>query len=185
MLDSDAFLALWLTVQLSTVVTLILLVIGTPIAWWCRSADLGYAPGLWQCYQVSQNRLSDARRLLSAAADSGHEQASALLAQFYASGKLGFSKDPDKQKQLLCRAVALGNRLAIAPLARLNRANTATARRSRARNNLEQNLTTPIKKQTGKNQNAWHKTPPAKHPTNQITPAATHKEAEIKVKLVH
>lgn len=34
MLDSDALLALWLTVQLSTVVTLILLVIGTPIAWW-------------------------------------------------------------------------------------------------------------------------------------------------------
>lgn len=34
MLDSDALLALWLTVELSTVVTLILLVIGTPIAWW-------------------------------------------------------------------------------------------------------------------------------------------------------
>ncbi len=34
MLDSEALLALWLTVQLSTVVTLILLVIGTPIAWW-------------------------------------------------------------------------------------------------------------------------------------------------------
>ena len=34
MLDSEALLALWLTVQLSTLVTLILLVIGTPIAWW-------------------------------------------------------------------------------------------------------------------------------------------------------
>ena len=34
MLDSEALQALWLTLQLSTVVTLILLVIGTPIAWW-------------------------------------------------------------------------------------------------------------------------------------------------------
>jgi molybdate transport system permease protein len=34
MLTSEALQALWLTLQLSTVVTLILLVIGTPIAWW-------------------------------------------------------------------------------------------------------------------------------------------------------
>ena len=34
MLDAEALQALWLTLQLSTVVTLILLVIGTPIAWW-------------------------------------------------------------------------------------------------------------------------------------------------------
>ena len=34
MLSSEALQALWLTLQLSTVVTLILLVIGTPIAWW-------------------------------------------------------------------------------------------------------------------------------------------------------
>ena len=34
MLDAEALQALWLTLQLSTIVTLILLVIGTPIAWW-------------------------------------------------------------------------------------------------------------------------------------------------------
>jgi molybdate transport system permease protein len=34
MLTAEALQALWLTLQLSTVVTLILLVIGTPIAWW-------------------------------------------------------------------------------------------------------------------------------------------------------
>ena len=34
MLSAEALQALWLTLQLSTVVTLILLVIGTPIAWW-------------------------------------------------------------------------------------------------------------------------------------------------------
>ena len=34
MLDAEALQALWLTLKLSTVVTLILLVIGTPIAWW-------------------------------------------------------------------------------------------------------------------------------------------------------
>jgi len=34
MLSTEALQALWLTLQLSTVVTLILLVIGTPIAWW-------------------------------------------------------------------------------------------------------------------------------------------------------
>jgi molybdate transport system permease protein len=34
MLDPEALQALWLTFQLATVVTLILLVIGTPIAWW-------------------------------------------------------------------------------------------------------------------------------------------------------
>ena len=34
MLEPQALQALWLTVQLSTVVTLVLLVIGTPIAWW-------------------------------------------------------------------------------------------------------------------------------------------------------
>ena len=34
MLEPQALEALWLTIQLSTVVTLILLVIGTPIAWW-------------------------------------------------------------------------------------------------------------------------------------------------------
>ena len=34
MLNAEALQALWLTLQLSTVVTLILLVIGTPIAWW-------------------------------------------------------------------------------------------------------------------------------------------------------
>jgi molybdate transport system permease protein len=34
MLDPEALQALWLTFQLSTVVTLILLVVGTPIAWW-------------------------------------------------------------------------------------------------------------------------------------------------------
>ena len=32
--NAEALQALWLTLQLSTVVTLILLVIGTPIAWW-------------------------------------------------------------------------------------------------------------------------------------------------------
>jgi molybdate transport system permease protein len=42
MLDSDALLALWLTVQLSTVVTLILLVIGTPIAWWLVQTNSGF-----------------------------------------------------------------------------------------------------------------------------------------------
>ena len=34
MLSAEALQALWLTLQLSTVVTLILLVLGTPIAWW-------------------------------------------------------------------------------------------------------------------------------------------------------
>jgi len=34
MFTAEALQALWLTLQLSTVVTLILLVIGTPIAWW-------------------------------------------------------------------------------------------------------------------------------------------------------
>ena len=34
MLTAEALQALWLTLQLSTVVTLILLVMGTPIAWW-------------------------------------------------------------------------------------------------------------------------------------------------------
>ena len=34
MLDSEALQAIWLTVRLSAVVTLILLVTGTPIAWW-------------------------------------------------------------------------------------------------------------------------------------------------------
>ena len=34
MLDPEALQAIWLTVRLSAVVTLILLVIGTPIAWW-------------------------------------------------------------------------------------------------------------------------------------------------------
>jgi molybdate transport system permease protein len=34
MLDAEALQALWLTLKLSTVVTLILLAIGTPIAWW-------------------------------------------------------------------------------------------------------------------------------------------------------
>ena len=34
MLDAEVLQALWLTLKLSTVVTLILLVIGTPIAWW-------------------------------------------------------------------------------------------------------------------------------------------------------
>jgi molybdate transport system permease protein len=34
MLSTEALQALWITLQLSTVVTLILLVIGTPIAWW-------------------------------------------------------------------------------------------------------------------------------------------------------
>jgi len=34
MLETQALQALWLTLQLSTTVTLILLVIGTPVAWW-------------------------------------------------------------------------------------------------------------------------------------------------------
>ena len=34
MLDPESLQAIWLTLRLSTVVTAILLVIGTPIAWW-------------------------------------------------------------------------------------------------------------------------------------------------------
>lgn len=39
MLDHEALQAIWLTVKLSAVVTLILLVIGTPIAWWLAQSS--------------------------------------------------------------------------------------------------------------------------------------------------
>lgn len=45
MLEPEAIQALWLTVKLSAVVTLILLLIGTPIAWWlARTQSLLKAP---------------------------------------------------------------------------------------------------------------------------------------------
>jgi molybdate transport system permease protein len=39
MLDPEALQAIWLTVRLSAVVTLILLVVGTPVAWWLAQSS--------------------------------------------------------------------------------------------------------------------------------------------------
>lgn len=157
----------------------------TPTAWSCRSAELGYAPGIWQCYQLSQSRQSDARRLLLAAADAGHAAASALLAQFYAKGQLGLSKDPEKHKQLLCRASALGNRLALGQLARLQRSNTNLNRGTRKRHQPRQELNAASQNRTQKSQNTWHKNPAADAAKPKDDPGTIHVEGETKVKLVH
>lgn len=157
----------------------------TPPAWWCRSAELGYAPGIWQCYRVTQSRVSDAQRLLLAAADAGHEEASAVLAQFYGRGQLGLDEDLDKQKQFLCRAVALGNRPAINSLARLNRINMTTSRRSQNRHKAVQQVTGSNNHLPSRAQNIWRKATPTSQPGRQTSPASSHKESEINVKLVH
>lgn len=99
----------------------------TPREWWCRSAQLGYPPGQLQCYRVGKRRAEEARQLLVAAADGGHEAASATLAELHAQGKGGFPEDLAKQKQLLCRAIAFGDRRSVATLGRFEKAQARAA----------------------------------------------------------
>lgn len=99
-----------------------------PHEWWCRSAQLGYAPGQLQCYRAGGRRLSEAQELLKAAADGGHEIASVTLAAAYARGDDGFDTDLARQKEFLCRATALGHAPALDSLRRLVKGQAAASR---------------------------------------------------------
>jgi hypothetical protein len=99
----------------------------TPREWWCRSAQLGFPPGQLQCYRVGKRRAEEAKQLLVAAADGGHEGASATLAELYAQGKGGFPEDFAKQKELLCRAIAFGDNRSVATLGLFEKAQARAA----------------------------------------------------------
>lgn len=104
----------------------------TPREWWCRSAELGYAPGQLRCYLHGKRRAEEARKWLVVAADAGHEAAALLLGRFFETGGGGFAVDGDKAKELYCRALWHGSRGAFSALARLDRYKSSSVRKKLA-----------------------------------------------------
>jgi hypothetical protein len=155
----------------------------TPREWWCRAAQLGHPPGQLQCYRVGKRRAEEAKQLLVDAANGGHEGASALLAELHARGQGGFPQDGAKQKELLCRAVAFGDKRSVAALGRFEKAQARAAQlRAAQEERALKAAARAAKRSAAPNKASSDK---AKAPTQAQSVAKPKKKLPAKAKLTH